>query len=63
MMITHNMTSALAVGNRTLMMERGEIIMDIAGSERAHMRVEDLLKRYSGRQGRQLDNDRMLLSE
>ena len=63
MMITHNMQSALALGNRTLMMERGQIILDIAGEERAHMKVEDLLKRYSGRQGKALDNDRMLLSE
>jgi putative tryptophan/tyrosine transport system ATP-binding protein len=61
MMITHNMQNALVLGNRTIMMEQGEIILDIAGDERAHMKVEDLLKRYSGRQGRQLDNDRMLL--
>jgi putative tryptophan/tyrosine transport system ATP-binding protein len=61
MMITHNMQNALALGNRTIMMEQGEIILDIAGEERAHMQVEDLLKRYSGRQGRRLDNDRMLL--
>lgn len=63
MMITHNMRSALALGNRTLMMEQGKIILDIAGEDRAHLRVEDLLQLYSGRQGKQLDNDRMLLSE
>lgn len=63
MMITHNMQSALALGNRTIMMERGKIILDIAGEERENMQVEDLLKRYSGRQGKKLDNDRMLLSE
>ena len=40
MMITHNMQSALAVGSRTVMMERGRIIMDVAGDERAGMRVE-----------------------
>ncbi|MCE5342707.1 MAG: ATP-binding cassette domain-containing protein, partial [Eubacteriales bacterium] len=61
MMITHNMQNALTLGNRTIMMEQGEIILDIAGEERAHMQVEDLLKRYSGRQGKQLSNDRMLL--
>jgi putative tryptophan/tyrosine transport system ATP-binding protein len=62
MMITHNMASALKLGNRTVMMEQGEIILDIAGEERSHMQVEDLLARYSGRQGKQLDNDRMLLA-
>lgn len=61
LMITHNMKSALALGNRTLMMERGRIILDVAGAERAGMRVEDLLKRYSGSQGKELDHDRMLL--
>ena len=63
MMITHNMRSALALGNRTLMMEQGKIILDIAGEDRARLQVEDLLKLYSGRQGKQLDNDRMLLSK
>ena len=62
MMITHNMASALKLGNRTIMMEQGEIILDIRGEERARMQVDDLLKRYAGRQGKQLDNDRMLLS-
>ena len=63
MMITHNMTSALALGTRTIMMEQGRIMLDIAGVERAHMKVEDLLRMYSGKRGKQLDNDRMLLSE
>ena len=61
MMITHNMTTALALGNRTIMMERGKIILDIAGEERAGMDVDDLLLMYSGKQGKQLDNDRMML--
>jgi len=63
MMITHNMRSALELGNRTLMMERGRIILDIAGEERAHLQVEDLLRLYSGREGKALDNDRMLLND
>ena len=57
-----DMASALKLGNRTMMMEQGEIILDIAGEERDRMQVDDLLKRYAGRQGKQLDNDRMLLS-
>ena len=31
MMITHNMQSALDLGNRTLMMDKGNIIMDVIG--------------------------------
>ena len=62
MMITHNMASALTIGNRTIMMDAGQIILDINGEERANMKVEDLMKLYSGKQGKELDNDRMLLT-
>ncbi len=62
MMITHNMQSALELGNRTLMMEQGHIILDVSGEERSHMTVEDLLAQFKKASGKQLDNDRMLLS-
>ena len=35
LMITHNMRDALTLGNRTLMMDGGRIVLDIAGPERA----------------------------
>ena len=63
MMITHNMHSALAHGNRTIMMNAGKIILDVIGEERAHMTVADLLDRFKQAAGKALDNDRMLLSE
>ncbi len=62
LMITHNMQSALELGNRTLMMDAGKIILDIRGEERAGLTVEDLLQRFRAGVGRALDNDRMLLS-
>ena len=62
MMITHNMGQALSVGNRTIMMDAGQIILDIAGQERLDMTVPRLMDMYSGARGRELDNDRMLLS-
>ncbi len=61
MMITHNMKSALALGNRTIMMAHGKVILDVAGETRSAMQVSDLLRHYSGTQGTSLDNDRMLL--
>ncbi len=63
MMITHNMGQALNVGNRTIMMDAGQIILDIAGDERQEMTVPKLMAMYSGARGKALDNDRMLLSE
>ena len=62
LMITHNMQSALDLGNRTLMMDGGDIILDIAGEERQGLTVEDLLQRFKAGVGHALNNDRMLLS-
>ena len=46
LMITHNMQSALELGNRTLMMDHGRIVLDVGGTERAKMTVEDLLDAF-----------------
>ena len=56
------MRAALALGNRTLMMNGGQIILDVSGVERTHMDVDDLLKRFRSGTGKALDNDRILLS-
>ena len=63
LMVTHNMHQALELGNRTLMMADGHIVLDIAGSERAGMGVDDLIARFKAGAGHELDNDRILLSE
>ena len=62
LMVTHNMRAALALGNRTLMMNGGQIVLDISGEERAHMDVSDLLRRFRTGTGETLDNDRILLA-
>ncbi len=62
LMITHNMQSALELGNRTLMMDYGRIIFDTQGNERRSLTVNDLLERFKANAGKVLDNDRMLLS-
>ena len=61
LMITHNMQSALDLGNRTLMMDRGRIIYDVTGEERAGLTVHDLTDKFRQASGHALDNDRMLL--
>ena len=63
MMVTHNMKQALDLGNRTFMMADGNIVLDIAGEERDGLTVEDLLRRFKAGAGKDLDNDRILLSE
>ena len=61
LMITHNMQSALELGSRTIMMDRGRIVFDAEGEARARLTVDDLLERFREASGRRLDNDRMLL--
>lgn len=39
MMVTHNMNQAIACGNRLLMMDRGEIILDVQGEEKKALTV------------------------
>lgn len=62
LMITHNMQNALDLGNRTLMMNQGNIIYDVRGEERKGLTVKDLLERFKTKVGEELDNDRILLS-
>ena len=63
LMITHNIRSALELGNRTIMMDAGRIVLDLAGEERAGMTVDALLEKFRTSAGKELDNDRILLSD
>ena len=62
LMVTHNMHQALELGNRTLMMDSGNIILDVRGEERSGLTVSGLLERFRAGAGKNLDNDRILLS-
>ena len=62
LMVTHNMHQALELGNRTLMMDSGRIVLDVQGEERARMSVDDLLDQFKIGVGKALDNDRILLT-
>ena len=62
LMVTHNMKDALALGNRTIMMHEGKIILDLNEEQKRHMTVEDLLAQFEKASGRELANDRMLLT-
>ena len=62
LMITHNMQSALELGNRILMMDSGDIVLDIKEEEKKGLTVEGLLDKLKVGAGKRLDNDRILLS-
>ena len=63
LMVTHNMQSALDLGNRTIMMDRGKVIYDVSGDERKGLTVPDLLNKFKEAAGEALNNDRMLLTK
>ena len=59
LMITHNLASSLALGNRTIMMSGGHIALDLKDEQRQGLTPDDLLHLFRS-QG--LDNDRILFS-
>ena len=43
-MVTHSMHQALLMGNRTLMINEGKIVLDFQDDERKKLNEEELLK-------------------
>ncbi len=62
MMVTHNMNDAIAHGNRLIMMNEGNIILDIKGQQKKELTVEYLLKKFEEVSGEKFANDKTLLS-
>ncbi len=46
LMVTHSMQQAINLGDRLIMMHRGEIIHSFSGEEKRHLRTDDLLARF-----------------
>lgn len=56
LMVTHSMHQAASLGDRLIMMHRGQIIHDFQGSEKRRLRPDDLLARFEEvRRAEQLD--------
>ncbi|MFW6180845.1 MAG: ABC transporter ATP-binding protein [Spirochaetota bacterium] len=62
MMITHNMNQAIAYGNRLLMMDKGEIILDVDGEEKKRLTVDKLVKKFHEIRRQTFGTDEVLLS-
>jgi len=60
-MITHNMQTAIDMGNRLIMMNNADIILDLNKEEKEKMSVDDLRDLFRKNAEMELDNDRMLL--
>jgi len=61
LMVTHDLRQALEFGNRTIMMDQGQIILDLQDPDRASMTVDDLLDQFEAVRGKRLLDDRVLL--
>ena len=46
LMITHNMKDAIKFGNRLIMLNQGEIVLDIKGEEKKNITIDQLLKKF-----------------
>jgi putative ABC transport system ATP-binding protein len=58
LMVTHSMQQAVHLGDRIIMMHRGQMLHDLRGAERARVRPEDLLSRFEEvRRREQLDGN------
>jgi len=62
LMVTHSMRHALDHGQRTIMMNGGRIVLDVAGDERASYDVPDLIALFGAVSGGEIAEDRLLLA-
>lgn len=61
-MVTHSMRQALEFGSRTIMLHQGQVILDITGSERSSMSVEQLVRMFQRKEGSEIADDHLLLT-
>lgn len=62
MMVTHSMRQALDVGERTVMLHQGKVVLDVSGERRRGLDVPDLLRMFEQVRGEALADDALLLS-
>lgn len=62
MMVTHSMRQALDVGDRTVMLHQGRVVLDVSGDKRKGLDVPDLLRMFEEVRGEKLADDGLLLS-
>ena len=63
LMITHNMSDAIRHGNRLIMMNEGQIILDISGEEKKQLTKQMLMDKFAEVAGTQVESDQVLLSK
>ncbi len=62
LMVTHNMQQALDLGNRLIMMDKGQIILEVGADEKKELTIPKLMDEFQRIRGEKLTSDRALLS-
>jgi len=62
LMITHNIPSALELGNKTIMMNDGRIVLTLEGKTRQSLSTNQLLDLFKAHANKGLETDRILFS-
>ena len=62
LMITHNIATALELGNRTIMMNDGRIVLDLKDDARKGLTTEALLEMFRHSPSTSLNDDRIIFS-
>ena len=61
LMVTHNMQQALDLGNKLIMMDKGQIIFQADEEEKKKLTIEKLLDEFQRIRGEKMTNDRAVL--
>lgn len=61
LMVTHNMQQALDLGNRLIMMDKGQIILEVGPDEKPNLTIPDLMDAFEKIRGEKMNSDRALL--
>lgn len=62
MMVTHDLHQAVSLGNRLIMLHRGNIMLSLRGQEKKDLTIEKLLHQFENLQGDDIISDRLLFS-
>ncbi|WP_332651377.1 ABC transporter ATP-binding protein [Lysinibacillus sp. 54212] len=61
LMVTHNMQQALDLGNRLIMMDKGQIILEVVEDRKPDLTIPDLMAEFESIRGEKMNSDRALL--
>lgn len=61
LMVTHNMQQAIDLGNRLIMMDKGQIILEVNEDQKPNLTIPDLMAEFERIRGEKMTTDRTLL--